>query len=312
MERPFDPTLKTLAELSPADWLPLANRRRRRITIEDSDVGTIVSGATDKLFRVHDDPEYLLHLDFEAGHFRAELPLRLRPYNSVFEYRHQRVVLSVPVLLSPAADSPQWTGMLSRGLPGEEPISTLRYPVIRVWELSVDQLLAGGIGTLALAPVSRVTPGKVRGMIGRMKERLSRPKVPRRAADVWAATYVLLGLRYSDEFAKALFEEVLGMEESTTYQAIVRRGRAEGTRRTLLLMGETKFGPPEAAARAAIESLVDLAQLEELAIRLVNANSWEELLAPQARRRRNGPRRSRGRAAISLREATTDRTRSTG
>jgi uncharacterized protein (DUF433 family) len=30
---------------------------RRRVTIEDSDVGTIVSGATDKLFRVHDDPE---------------------------------------------------------------------------------------------------------------------------------------------------------------------------------------------------------------------------------------------------------------
>jgi hypothetical protein len=30
MEHPFDPTLKTLAELSPADWLPLAGRRRRR------------------------------------------------------------------------------------------------------------------------------------------------------------------------------------------------------------------------------------------------------------------------------------------
>ena len=104
MDRPFDPTLKTLAELSPGDWLPLA---RRRVTIVDSDVGTIVSGATDKLFRVHDHPEYLLHLDFEAGHFRSDLPLRLRLYNSVFEYRHQRVVLSVPVLLRREADSPQ-------------------------------------------------------------------------------------------------------------------------------------------------------------------------------------------------------------
>ncbi len=50
MDRPFDPTLKTLAELSPADWLPIL--KRRRVTVEDSDVGTIVSGATDKLFRV--------------------------------------------------------------------------------------------------------------------------------------------------------------------------------------------------------------------------------------------------------------------
>jgi hypothetical protein len=60
VDRPFDTALKTLAELSPADWLPLAKRRRRRVTVEDSDVGTIVSGATDKLYRVHDEPEYLL------------------------------------------------------------------------------------------------------------------------------------------------------------------------------------------------------------------------------------------------------------
>jgi predicted transposase YdaD len=294
MDRPFDPTLKTLVELSPADWLPLAKRRRRRVTIEDSDVGTIVSGATDKLFRVHDEPEYLLHLDFEAGHFHSELPLRLRLYNSVFEYRHQRLVLSVPVLLCPESDSPQWNGLLQRGFPGEVPLSTLRYEVIRVWELPVEQLLSGGVGTLALAPISNVPESALRHVIRRLKERLSRPKAPRRAADVWAATYVLLGLRYSDELAHALFEEVLGMEQSATYQAIVRRGRAEEARPLLLLLGQTKFGPPDAATQAALESIVDLARLEELGVRLLSAGSWQELLPPQAQRRRNGRRRSKG------------------
>jgi hypothetical protein len=53
VEHPFDPTLMTLAELAPVDWLPLAKRRRCRVTIEDSDIGTLVSGATDKRFRVH-------------------------------------------------------------------------------------------------------------------------------------------------------------------------------------------------------------------------------------------------------------------
>jgi hypothetical protein len=77
MDRAFDPTLKTLAELSPADWLPLVKRPRRRVTVEDSDVGTVVSGATDKLFRVRDEPE------FESGHFRSELPLRLRLYKFI-------------------------------------------------------------------------------------------------------------------------------------------------------------------------------------------------------------------------------------
>src|SRR5208337_3956220 len=171
MDRPYDPTVKTLSDVSPSDWLPLARRRRRRVTIEDSDAGTIVSGAADRLLRVHDQPEYLLHLDFEAGHFHSQLPLRLRLYSSVFEYRHQRVVVSVPVLLCPAADSPQWSGLLQRGLPGEPPLSTLRYTVIRIWEVPVERLLTGGIGTLALAPISNVPEEEVRQVIRRMKER---------------------------------------------------------------------------------------------------------------------------------------------
>jgi hypothetical protein len=212
----------------------------------------------------------------------------------VFEYRHRRLVLSVPVLLCPAADSPQWSGLLQRGFPGHVPLSTLRYEVIRVWELPVEQLLSGGVGTLALAPISNVPESEIRRVIRRVKERLSGPKAPRRAADVWAATYVLLGLRYSDELAHTLFEEVLGMEQSATYQAIVRRGRAEEARRMLLLLGETKFGPPDAATQAALESLGDLAQLEELGVRLLSAGSWQELLPPPAQRRRNGRRRSKG------------------
>jgi hypothetical protein len=130
-----------------------------------------------------------------------------------------------------------------------------------------------------------------------MKERLSGPKAPRRASDLWAATYVLLGLRYSDAFAHALFEEVLGMEESATYRAIVRRGReeglAEGERRMLLLQGETRFGAPDAASRAAIEQIGDVAELEAMGVRLLSAESWQELLSRPAPRRRNGRRKAR-------------------
>jgi hypothetical protein len=97
---------------------------------------------------------------------------------------------------------------------------------------------------------------------------------------------VLLGRRNSDEFAHAHFAEVLGMEESATYRAIVRRGLEKGERRLLLLMGEAKFGPPDATARAAIENITDVAQLEELAVRLVNAGSWQELLPARGRTRR--------------------------
>ena len=286
MRRPYDPAIKTLAELAPADWLPLAKRRRRRVTIVDSDVGTIVSGATDKLLRVHDDPAYLVHLDFEVGHVHANLPLRLRLYNSVFEYRHGCLVVSVPVLLAQEADSPQWNGLLERGFPGEPPLSTLRYEVIRVWQLPVEQLLSGGIGTLALAPISKVSQGEVRNVIRRMKERLSGPKAPLRAADIWAATYILLGVRYSDAVATSLFQEVLGMQESSTYRAIVRQGRAEEARRFVLLMGEKKFGAADDSVPAALEAIMDIEQLEELGVRLLSAESWRELLPTRRPRRR--------------------------
>lgn len=294
MEQPFDPTLKTLSELAPADWLPLAGRRRRRTSIVDSDIGTLVSGATDKLLRVHDSPEYLLHLDFEAGHFRSDLLGRLHLYNTVFAYRHRCVVLSAAVLLSPAADSPRWDGVLRSGFPGEEPLNTFRYTVIRVWQLPVEQLLAGGMGTLALAPISDVAEHEVRQVIRRMQTRLTEARARRRAAEVWAATYVLLGLRYSDTVAHALFQKVLGMEESATYRAIVRKGkeqgrvegRVEGERRVLLLVGERTLGTPDAETRAALERIDDAARLEELAARLTSVSSWQELLQTSAARRR--------------------------
>ena len=143
---------------------------------------------------------------------------------------------------------------------------------------------------LALAPISAIAQGDVRWVIRRMKERLSGPKAPRRAADVLAAAYVLLGLRYTDEFAYALFEEVLGMEESSTYRAIVRRGRAEEGRHLLLLQGNTKFGPPDDAARSALEGITDLAQFDELAVRLMTADSWQELLPASGRTRRRRTR----------------------
>jgi hypothetical protein len=145
---------------------------------------------------------------------------------------------------------------------------------------------------MALAPISNVPEGEVRNVIRRMKERLNGPKAPRRAKDVWAAAYVLLGLRYSDEFAHALFEEVLGMEESATYQAIVHRGRAEEARRVLVLLGEPKFGPLDDETRAALENISDLAHLEKLLVRLMSASSWQELLPPRPQRRANGRRRS--------------------
>jgi predicted transposase YdaD len=262
------------------------------VTVEDTDLATVVSGAVDKVLRVHARPEYLLHLDFQSGHDAAVLPRRLRLYNGVLDYRHDRLVLSVAVLLRREADSPQLTGVFERSFPGQEPVTLLRYRVIRVWQLPVEQLLAGGLGTLPLAPISDVSEAQVPDVIRRMRARLGRQR-RQRVADLWAVTYTLLGLRYSDAFANLLFQEVLGMEESTTYQAIIRKGRLAEARRLLFLIGEGLFGLPSEAAKAAINALEDVDRLEQLGERLPHVDSWEELLAPPSRRRRNGRRQDK-------------------
>lgn len=276
-------------EAAPADWLPLLGLPRKRVTVEDTDLSTVVSGAVDKVLRVHAQPEYLLHLDFQSGHESAMLPPRLRLYNSVLDYRHDRLVLSVAVVLRPEADSPQLTGSFERGFPGQGPIALLRSRVLRVWQLPVEQLLAGGIGTLPLAPVSDVSEARVPDVIRRMRERLSQEQ-PQRAGDLWAVRFVLLGLCYSKAFARLLFREVLGMKESVTYQAIVEEGHLSGVRQVILRQGQKLFGPIDEATEKTLNAIDDVRQLDKLTERILNVGSWQELLQPTRRRRRNGRR----------------------
>src|SRR5262249_27672179 len=58
---------KTLVETAPADWLPVLDLPPAPVAVIDADIAAVIAGAADKVLRVRADPEYLLHLDFEAG-----------------------------------------------------------------------------------------------------------------------------------------------------------------------------------------------------------------------------------------------------
>jgi hypothetical protein len=94
-----------------------------------------------------------------------------------------------------------------------------------------------------------------------------------------AAIFVLMGLRYSAEVTQRLFAGVTAMEESVTYQAIVSKGQLREAKKILMLQGNDRFGAPDAATTAAIESLADLEKLEALSRRLLHVQSWQELLS---------------------------------
>jgi predicted transposase YdaD len=292
--KPFDPTVQTLVETSPADWPVLPGQPAAPTEVIDADIAT-VSGAADKVLHVRAEPPYLVHLEFQAGHDSAGLPPLLHLRSTLLEHRHGLLVRSAAVLLRPQADAPVLTGERRLAFAGEEAYDVFRYQVVRVWRLPPEPLLRGGPGLLPLAPISAVTEAELPGIIEHMEARLQATRLRPHAEEVWSATYILLGLRYSRELARHLLRGVRSMKESVTYQAILEEGEEKGAlaeaRKIVLRLGRNRFGPPDARVTAAVEAIADVERLEELGERLLSAASWDELLGlpapsrPQPRRR---------------------------
>jgi hypothetical protein len=57
------------------------------------------------------------------------------------------------------------------------------------------------------------------------------------------------------------------------------RGRIEEARAILLRLGRRQFGRVTKATRTALESIVDLERLERMSERLLEVESWQDLLA---------------------------------
>jgi hypothetical protein len=292
MSLPFDATFKELLGRSPADWLALAGLEGTGAELIDADVST-VTAAADKVLRVPQPSPWIAHVEAQSGPDAAK-PRLMRLYNAALEVRHELPVASVLVLLAPRANLSAYTGEYRSAVPGQEPHVVFRYRVVRVWELPFDPLLTGGLGTLPLAPISAVREGDLPGLVERMDRRLlaEQEEVRRR---LWTASFVLMGLRYEEAFIFRLTERLVStMEESVTYQWIVRQGALREARKTLLMLGTHRFGPPPEDVSTAVESIADVNRLEQLNLRLLDVGSWAELLtdpppssAPPRRRRRS-------------------------
>lgn len=194
MALPYDAISKGLVEIEPASWPALAGHAAGAVEVVDADIST-VTGASDKVLRVGGKPPWLMDINFQRGP-DASLPRRIHKYNALLEDRHDLLVRSVVVLLTPDANLAAINGRYVRAFPGEEPHIDFRYQVVRVWQLPVEALLRGGLGTLPLTPISAMTKAELPGVVARMKLRVAREARPAVAKELWAASYVLMGLRY--------------------------------------------------------------------------------------------------------------------
>src|SRR5262249_31234471 len=128
------------------------------------------------------------------------------------------------------ANSPALTGVYERRMPDGRPTNRYDYQVVRLWREPVEPYLAASVGLVPLAPLAPladVGEADLPGLVRRMTDRINQE--PRSRADkLWTATFLLMGLRYSNDLTLQLLDGVQNMQESTTFQWILRQGRDEG------------------------------------------------------------------------------------
>lgn len=285
MSKPFDATLKQLVDAFSPDWVGwLAPMVGLSAGVEadplDADVST-VQFAADKVFRLRPPAVGLLHLELQSS-WDGELPARLLHYNVLLEARYGGPVYTVAILLRREANSPAVDGTLVRAYPDGREYLRFGYGVVRVWELPADQLLDSGTGTMPLALLTDDAAPHLAELVPRFAKRAELAAPTGEAFSLLlVAGYILLGMRYDKNDIRPLFQGLQQMRESSTFQAILDEGRAEGAVETrqddLLSLLEDRFGTvvPELVAR--IRATSDLAKLRTALLRVGHIASPDEL-----------------------------------
>jgi predicted transposase YdaD len=292
MPKPYDAATKDLIRWRPADFLALAGlpvpADPAGVVMLDAEL-SIMTRAADKLIRVDgaDGGPYLAVVEFQSG-YDDRLDDRVHLYSAMARWNYNLPVRSVVYLLSRAAQSRGSTGRV------DGPGLRFAYDVIPVWSLPVSDLLDGPIGTVPLAPLVDQPLETLAITVDQVWQRLKADVGSDRLNDVMTQTAVLIGLRYDETIAERLMQSVLEMEDSSVYQAIIRKGidrgialgreegreegREQGARAVLLRQATGRFGPPTDAARARLNA-AGPAELDRLADRVLSATGWDDLLA---------------------------------
>lgn len=280
--KPFDATTKALVDADPHAWLALGHLAPTGPVAPFEPSLATIQAEADKVLLVRGPTPRLVQVEIQASRDPA-LVRRLHQYKALLYHRHGQPVLSVLVLLRPEADGPELIGVLELAGPDRRRYLKFTYTVVQAWEQSPEALLAGGLRTLPLATLAAMASSELPAVVRRIGERVHREAPPDQIGLLRTTTFFLLGLRRDViEETRRLVQGMRAMRESSTYQAVLDEGRAEGeangVRRILLRLGTERFGPPDAQTRAVLEAITDVGRLEALAGRLDRTSGWDDLL----------------------------------
>jgi hypothetical protein len=284
MSKPFDATMKDLGAAYPRDYLATFDRPTaaplRPINVDLSTVTT----AADLVLGLGDPLDEIVHIDYQAAADRDK-GADVLVYNGLL-YRQYRVpVHSILVLLRPQAAHSEVTGSVTYAArPGRGKMD-FGFEIVRLWERPAEALLAGPLGAAPLALLGALPEGAdlIQGLTGVAQRLIDRLEREREVAvgqkkRLLASAFVLTGLRVRQNEARQVFAGVKAMKESETYLAILDEGEERGDRKTIRRLASRRLGEPDEQTMTRLEGITDLARLERIIDRTMEASSWQDLL----------------------------------
>lgn len=150
MAMTFDATLKDMGRESPHGFLALFDRPPiLPIKLLNVDLAAVTRSA-DLVVALGEPPQEIIHFEFQSS-AAAWKHADLLVYNSLLYAQHRVPVQSTIILLRPAAEHPNLTGVLDYAPRPEDGSIVFRYKVIRLWEVLANELLTAELGVTPLA-----------------------------------------------------------------------------------------------------------------------------------------------------------------
>jgi predicted transposase YdaD len=144
MSKPFDATMRKLIELEPAAWLRFLHIQVAdpdRIRVIDSNLSTVIAEA-DKVLWVDDPAPWIVHVELQAAR-DLRLGDRLHMYSTLLGYQHRVPIRTSEVLLRPAADGPELSGMFEQRRPNGDVYDLFRYDLVNEITQGVSAMILG-------------------------------------------------------------------------------------------------------------------------------------------------------------------------
>ena len=134
MQNSYDATFKVLVDHSPEDWAEFVFGSTIGLASPVDTSLHATKEVVDRLLRVESlGCEFIIHIEFHAGHSGNAIPNRLFHYNTAVMKRYALTTLSCVLILRKEADSPAVSAAVVHSLPTFGDVHRFNYRPIRIW-----------------------------------------------------------------------------------------------------------------------------------------------------------------------------------